>query len=145
LYDGKLARSRREITTLGKFMDPLADKFLVVGALAQFCFMGLVNFWLVSIIIVRDLWVTGRRILAIKRGTELKTSENAKLKTSIQLTVIITIIVFTGIRIIALHFGYKGPLVDINTYRMFFNGLLSIAVIFTIYSWFRYVVLGNVL
>ena len=143
-YDGKLARRRKEITKLGKFMDPLADKFLVVAALAQFCFMGLVNFWLVSIIIVRDLWVTGMRILAIKRGTELKTSGNAKLKTSIQLSVIITIIVFTGIRISALHFGYRGPLVDIDAYRVFFNILLSIAVIFAVYSWFRYVVIERV-
>ena len=80
LYDGKLARRRKEITMLGKFLDPLADKFLVVGALAQFWFMGLVNFWLVSVIIIRDMWVTIMRVIAIKKGTELKTSGNAKLK-----------------------------------------------------------------
>ena len=143
LYDGRLARRRKEITKLGKFMDPLADKFLVVGALAQFCIMGLVNKWLVGIIIVRDVWITIMRIIAITKGAELKTSENAKLKTTIQLTVVITIIVFAGARIIALHFGYDGPLIDINSYRLFFNVLLSVAVVFTVYSWFRYMARGQ--
>jgi CDP-diacylglycerol--glycerol-3-phosphate 3-phosphatidyltransferase len=138
LYDGRLARSRKEITKLGKFMDPLADKFLVIGALAQFGIMGLVNLWLVGIIILRDIWVTALRILALSRGTELKTSGNAKMKTAIQLTVIITIIVFTGARIIARHFGYYGPLVDLGAYKVFFNLLVSVAVAFTLYSWFSY-------
>ncbi|MCD6308267.1 MAG: CDP-alcohol phosphatidyltransferase family protein [Candidatus Latescibacteria bacterium] len=138
LYDGRLARSRKEITKLGKFLDPLADKFLVVGALAQFCVMGLVSVWLVSVIIIRDVWVTVMRIVAIARGTELRTSRDAKVKTAIQLTAVITIIVFTGARIIALKLGYSGPLIDPGGYRLFFNGLLSVAVLFTIYSWAGY-------
>ncbi len=138
LYDGRLARSRREITRLGKFLDPLADKFLVVGALAQFGMMGLVNLWLVGIIVIRDVWVTALRVAAIRNGTELKTSGNAKLKTAIQLTVIISIIVFTGVRIIAHHFGYDGPLTDFTTYRIVFDCLLLVAVLFTLYSWFAY-------
>jgi len=143
LYDGRLARRRKEITKLGKFMDPLADKFLIIGALAQFCFMGLVNFWLVGIIIVRDIWVTIMRIAAIMKGVELKTSGNAKLKTTIQLTVVITIIVFTGARITALHFGYSGSLVSINAYRIFFDSLVSVMVVFAVYSWFRYMLQGR--
>ena len=143
LYDGRLARSRKEITRLGKFMDPLADKFLVIGALAQFAFMELVNFWLVGVIVVRDVWVTVMRVIAIKEGKELKTSENAKLKTTIQLTVIITIIVLSGARIVIRHFGYTGPLTDFNAYKIFFNILLSVAVIFTLYSWFKYLFRGH--
>ena len=138
LYDGRLARSRKEITAVGKFMDPLADKFLVIGALAQFALMGLVNAWLIAIIVVRDVWVTLLRVVALARGTELQTSGNAKLKTTIQLTAIITIIVFTGARLIALRFGYDGPLVDLGAYRVFFNLLVSVAVVFTLYSWFQY-------
>lgn len=138
LYDGRLARSRKEITKLGKFMDPLADKILVIGALVQFALMGLVNLWLVGIIVIRDVWVTTLRIAAIRKGTELKTSENAKLKTTIQLTVIITIIVFTGARIMAVHFGYTGPLIDFRAYNIFFNALVSVAAAFTLYSWFVY-------
>lgn len=143
LYDGKLARSRKEITSFGKFMDPLADKFLVIGALAQFAIMGLVNVWLIAIIVVRDVWVTALRIVALARGTELQTSGNAKLKTTIQLTAVITIIVFTGARFTALHFGYAGPLVDLGGYRIFFNLLVSVAVVFTLYSWFTYMFQAN--
>lgn len=141
LYDGKLARSRKEITKFGKFLDPLADKFLVIGALVQFWVMSLVNFWLVIIIVLRDVWVTILRIIAIKNGTELKTSSNAKLKTTIQLTAIITTIVFTGVRLIVMNFfpDYSGQWVNIENYRTFFNGLLLVAVVFTLYSWIRYI------
>lgn len=141
LYDGKLARSRREVTKFGKFMDPLADKFLVIGALIQFWVMNLVNFWLVGIIVIRDVWVTIMRIIAIKDGTELKTSSDAKLKTTIQLTAIITTIVFTGVRLMTIDFlpEYTGQWIDIENYRTFFNGLLLVAVIFTLYSWIRYI------
>ncbi len=140
LYDGKLARSRKEITKFGKFLDPLADKFLVIGALVQFWVMSLVNFWLVIIIVLRDVWVTILRIIAIKNGTELKTSSNAKLKTTIQLTAIITTIVFTGVRLIIMNFfpDYSGQWINIENYRTFFNGLLLVAVVFTLYSWIRY-------
>jgi len=144
MYDGKIARRRAEITRLGKFMDPLADKLLVISALAQFWIVGLVNFWLVSVIIIRDVWVTIIRIDAMNKGTELKTSRNAKLKTTIQLTVVITIIVFTGSRFLALHLGYNGQLVDISFHKIFFNLLLSVAVIFTLYSWFKYMIRGRI-
>ena len=141
LYDGKLARSRKEITKFGKFLDPLADKFLVIGALVQFWVMSLVNFWLVVIIVLRDVWVTIMRIIAIKNGTELKTSSDAKLKTTIQLTAIITTIVFTGVRLIVMEFfpDYSGQWINIENYRTFFNGLLLVAVVFTLYSWIRYI------
>jgi len=143
LYDGRIARSRKEITKLGKFLDPLADKFLVLGALAQFTLMGLVNIWLVAIIIVRDVYVTAMRVVAIMKGTELETSGNAKLKTTIQLTAVITIIVFVGARLTALHFGYDGPMVDMGWHRLFFNGLVSVATIFTVYSWVGYMFVSN--
>jgi CDP-diacylglycerol---glycerol-3-phosphate 3-phosphatidyltransferase len=138
LYDGRLARSRKEITRLGKFLDPLADKFLVIGALAQFGIMGLVNIWLVGIIVLRDIWVTVLRVNAIIKGTDLRTSGNAKLKTTIQLTVVITIIVFTGVRLFAHHHGYEGPLTDLAMHRIFFDVLVSIAMMFTVYSWIEY-------
>jgi len=145
LYDGRLARQRKEITKLGKFMDPLADKILVVGALVQFWLMGLVNVWLVGVIVVRDIWVTIMRIIAIRRGTELKTSRDAKIKTTIQLTVIITTIVLTGARLTAMELfpNYNGQWVALESYRLLFNLLLSVAVVFTLYSWITYFFQGK--
>lgn len=141
LLDGHLARTRKEITKLGKFLDPLADKFLVVGALVQFGAMGLVSFWLVLVIVIREIWVTVMRILAIRQGKELRTSPDAKLKTTIQLTVVITIIVLFGARLIALDLApaYTGAWVDLSRYILFFDGLLGIAVAFTLYSWATYI------
>ena len=145
LFDGRLARSRKEVTKFGKFMDPLADKFLVIGALVQFWLMGLVNGWLVSIIVIRDIYVTYMRVHAIMIGIELRTSDDAKLKTTIQLTVIITTIVFTGGRMIAMAVApeYSGGWIDIEYYRMFFNGLVFIAAAFTVYSWANYISAGR--
>jgi CDP-diacylglycerol---glycerol-3-phosphate 3-phosphatidyltransferase len=142
LFDGRLARQRKEETSLGKFLDPLADKFLVLGALVQFWLMGLVSAWLVGIIVIRDVYVTVMRVNAIMKGTELKTSGDAKLKTGIQLTVVITTIVFNGGRMIAMSLApdYSGFWIDINNYIVFYNGLLSVAVIFTIYSWVKYLI-----
>lgn len=143
LYDGRLARRRKEVTKLGKFLDPLADKFLVIGALAQFWLLGLVNVWLVGVIIVRDVWVTAMRIVAITRGTELKTSGDAKLKTTIQLTVVITIIVLTGARLILDRYGIIQPVITLAHLRVLFNAMLGVAVVFTLYSWFRYMYRGR--
>jgi len=145
LYDGRLARSRKEITRLGKFMDPLADKLLVVGALVQFWMAGLVWFWFVVVIVVRDIWVTAMRITAITRGTELKTSGDAKLKTTIQLTAIITTIVFFGARLIVMRFApsYQGFFVDLAIHKLFYNGLVAVAAAFTVYSWITYLTAGS--
>jgi len=142
LIDGRLARQRKEVTKFGRFMDPLADKFLVIGALVQFWLLGLVNVWFVAIIVVRDVGVTAMRIRAIMTGTELKTSGDAKLKTTIQLTAIITIIVFTGGRLIAMSAGIGGAAVEIGRYIVFFNVLVSIAAAFTVYSWITYILSG---
>lgn len=138
LMDGRLARSRREITPLGRFMDPLADKVLVVGALVQFWVLGLVNPLLVGVIVVRDVWVTVMRVVAIARGTVFKTSGSAKLKTTIQLTTVITIIVLTGVRRFLTEATLTGWWTNPGLYRILFDGLLAVAVAFTLYSWFRY-------
>ena len=142
LYDGKLARSRREVTTLGKFLDPLADKFLVIGALLQFSYMGLVNIWLVGIIVIRDVWVTVMRIHAMRTNQELMTSSDAKVKTTIQISVIITIIVFWGVRSILVQTGVTGTVIDVSLYRLFFDVIVGVAVVFTLYSWGKYMITG---
>ncbi len=138
LMDGRLARSRREVTALGRFMDPLADKVLVVSALVQFWALGLVNPLLVGMIVVRDVWVTVMRVVAIAQNAAFKTSGSAKLKTTIQLTAVITIIVLTSMQRFLAEATLTGWWTSPGLYRFVFDGLLAVAVAFTLYSWFRY-------
>lgn len=84
-YDGWLARKFNYITEWGKFMDPLADKILVSTAFLGFVLVGLVEWWMVAIIVIRDFTITVLRIIADRKGNVFATSYYAKLKTLLQM------------------------------------------------------------
>jgi cardiolipin synthase len=84
---------------LGKFLDPLADKVLVIATLIAFLFLDpLIPLWMIIIIIGRDVLITLMRYIAIKRGSELKTSRFGKIKTAFQMVSIIIIIMVFVVR-----------------------------------------------
>ncbi|HOE19496.1 MAG TPA: CDP-diacylglycerol--glycerol-3-phosphate 3-phosphatidyltransferase, partial [Spirochaetota bacterium] len=100
LLDGWTARKLKQETETGKFLDPLADKFLVISALIAFLFLDpLIPLWMVIVIIARDLLITLMRYLAIKKGTSLRTSRLGKVKTAFQMISIILIIIIRSQRI----------------------------------------------
>ncbi len=80
--DGYLARSRDQVTDFGKFMDPLADKVLVVAALLWFTQQGLVPAWAVLIVIVREFAVTALRLVAVDKGRVIAAGTSGKIKTA---------------------------------------------------------------
>lgn len=91
--DGYLARRWKQETEFGKFLDPLADKALVLGAFITFIFLSpQVQLWMVLLIIARDVLITALRSLAIRRGRSLRTSRLGKWKTAFQMLSIIVII-----------------------------------------------------
>ncbi|MCB1317431.1 MAG: CDP-diacylglycerol--glycerol-3-phosphate 3-phosphatidyltransferase [Leptospiraceae bacterium] len=93
LIDGYLARKYRQETELGKFLDPLADKALVLGAFITFLTMSAqVQIWMVLVIIGRDFLITSLRYLAIHKGRSLRTSVFGKIKTAFQMFCIVFII-----------------------------------------------------
>ena len=96
-YDGWYARHFGVITRWGQFMDPLADKFLVSAALILFAWMNYVIWWMVWIIVLRDILVTVMRIYAIQKGRPIVTSQIAKWKTFSQMTIILIILVFLNV------------------------------------------------
>ena len=92
LIDGYLARKWNQETELGKFLDPLADKALVLGAFITFIYLSdQVQTWMVLVIIGRDLLITMLRYIAIHRGKSLQTSRLGKWKTGFQMFSIIVI------------------------------------------------------
>lgn len=90
--DGYIARSRKLVTTFGKFADPLADKILVTAALIQLVGSNLVPAWAVILIIAREFIVTGFRILAASANITIAASPLGKLKTISQFIAIILLL-----------------------------------------------------
>jgi CDP-diacylglycerol--glycerol-3-phosphate 3-phosphatidyltransferase len=88
LLDGYLARRNRQITKLGIFMDPIADKLLVTAALVCLVSRDLLSVWIAIIIIAREFLVTGLRIVAVGDGIVIAASNWAKLKTASQIVAI---------------------------------------------------------
>lgn len=90
--DGYLARSRGEVTDFGKFMDPLADKILVVAALLALVELGVLPSWVALIIVAREFIVSGVRMVAASKGVVISASWYGKFKTVFQM---IAIVMFT--------------------------------------------------
>tara|TARA_Y100000588_G_scaffold395321_1_gene523283 strand:- start:55119 stop:55631 length:513 start_codon:yes stop_codon:yes gene_type:complete len=97
-YDGYFARKHQMVTPQGMFLDPLADKILVSSAFISFAILGIVEYWMVTLIIFRDLFVTGLRMAMVKKGLNMETIKLAKAKTGIQITIIIFILLFLVLR-----------------------------------------------
>lgn len=91
--DGYIARRDNIVTNFGKFADPLADKMLVATAFIALVGIDLAPAWLVSIIIMRELAVTGLRLLLVERGTVMAAGGAGKLKTFTQMLSIIFLLI----------------------------------------------------
>ena len=94
LIDGYLARKWKQETEFGKFLDPLADKILVIGSFMTFILLDKqIELWMVLLIILRDMLITSLRWLAIQSGTSLHTTMMGKIKTAFQMGAIFVILV----------------------------------------------------
>lgn len=80
--DGKIARSRGLITDFGKFMDPLADKMLVMAAMLWFVEVGRMPAWALLIVVVREFAVSGLRLIAVDNGRVIAAAWSGKVKTA---------------------------------------------------------------
>ena len=82
LLDGYIARSRNLVTDFGKFMDPLADKVLVMAAMVCFCAMGRFPDWALVVVIFREFAVSGLRLIAVEGGKVIAAGWAGKVKTA---------------------------------------------------------------
>ena len=90
--DGYLARSRQAITTVGKLLDPLADKLLVSAALISLVELNRLAAWVAMVIIAREFSVTGLRLIAAAENVVIAASPWGKIKTTLQVAAIIALI-----------------------------------------------------
>jgi CDP-diacylglycerol--glycerol-3-phosphate 3-phosphatidyltransferase len=124
ILDGFFARKYGMITALGKFLDPLADKLLVTVTMISLIPLGRIPTWMVLIIIVREIGVTGLRGAAVNEGIVIQSSKLGKYKTIFQSVATI---------LLCLHYDYFG--IDCHAVGIFF---LWIALIMTLWSGWAY-------
>ena len=106
--DGYIARSRNQVTTFGKFLDPLADKILVLTAMIMLVEMGRLPAWIPVIVLAREFIVSGYRLIAVEKGGKvIAASVWGKMKTVTQMIAIIL------------------AFVDINAFGKCFTGELT--------------------
>lgn len=135
--DGYIARSRNQITTFGKFLDPIADKILVITAMIMLVELGHLPAWIPIIVIFREFVVSGYRLVAVqKNGNVIAASIWGKLKTVTQMVAVIL------------------AFIDPNPYGTIFAGqlkgyefiinlavtlIMSVSVIATVFSGWEYI------
>lgn len=123
--DGHIARKTNQITTFGKFMDPLADKILVSTAFISLVELGNVSSWIVSLILAREFAITGFRTIAVSNGKTIAASPLGKIKTITQMVSIILLLLNNPF-----FKNYNIPMDQI---------ILYIALFFTLLSGFDYI------
>lgn len=91
-FDGYYARKHNFITRFGKIMDPVADKFLTLAAFYLFAQMHIFAQWMFYLIMIRELTVTGSRLIAMRQGQVLAAEKSGKTKTVAQIVTILFVL-----------------------------------------------------
>jgi CDP-diacylglycerol--glycerol-3-phosphate 3-phosphatidyltransferase len=126
--DGYLARRMGLISVLGKFLDPLADKLIVLATLILMVEQSRVPAWAVIVIAARELSVTALRSIAMNEGVVIAASRGGKDKTAVQMVAVLALILHDTYY---LDFGFYSGLVDMNAVGLV---LLYLSVFFTVTS-----------
>lgn len=122
--DGYIARSRNMVTNLGKFMDPLADKMLVISAMISLVQLGELKGWIVIVIVAREFIVTGFRLIAASENIVIAASWWGKLKTISQMLMVMFLLAdLKGVMFVAID-----------------NFLIALATAFTVISGVDYII-----
>lgn len=131
--DGKIARKVKGVSRLGMFIDPLADKILILGAFVCFVDLKIIPAWMVIVILSREFLITGLRIYGLTLGQHLPAIRIAKHKTISQIISIYLILIYLVLQ-------ERGVIEGFNFYsRAVILGFMYLVVFFTIVSGVSYV------
>lgn len=142
VYDGYVARKYREVTKLGKFFDPLADKVLMSAAFISFVVLDLIPLWMVILVIMRDFVVTGIRILMSARESTMTTRQSAKFKTGAQVTVVCLILIYIITQRWKIFLGISEYVHLIEEYHIIYF-LMLLVTIFTVWTGIEYLIVNR--
>lgn len=95
--DGHIARTRNQVTDFGKFLDPLADKLLVIAAMCMFCQWGKMPAWSLMLVLTREFAVTGLRLVAVGKGKVIAAGWSGKVKTASTMVGLCVWMAFPGV------------------------------------------------
>jgi len=137
LLDGWLARKRNEMSDFGKLMDPVADKVLVLGAFLAFVELGLIAAWMVIIIIIRELLITGLRLFALRRNVVVEAGLSGKHKTVSQMGTIFVILIVLIVKELGIRQGFWTSTIE-NYTQYGILTCMGITVGLTVFSGFLY-------
>ena len=126
--DGWVARRKNLVTVIGKFLDPLADKLIVISALVMLVHLGRIAAWVVIVVMAREFIVTGLRTIAMSEGIVIAAGQEGKYKTSLQIA---------GISFLLLHYTYPIDFIwfsfDLDANRVG-TWLMYVSLVFSVWS-----------
>lgn len=140
--DGKIARKYNLITDLGKFLDSLADKILVISIMLAFIGLGRVSAWGVMIICLREFAVSGLRMIAAAKGEVIAAKMIGKVKTVIQMIALIYLM-FEPLLMKIFKLGFEGYPIKMCWVTVIGDVLFGICVIMTVVSGVDYLIKGK--
>ena len=130
--DGYIARKRNLVTVIGKFLDPLADKLIVMAALVMLVHLGRVAAWVVIVVMAREFIVTGLRTIAMSEGIVIDAGQEGKSKTAFQVASITFLIMHYRYPVDALAFTF-----DLDANRAG-TWLIYVSLFFSVWSAWNY-------
>lgn len=131
MLDGKIARARNLVTNFGKFIDPIADKLLVMSALVVLTSQGRMPAWVCIVMLAREFAISGLRLIAVENGRVIAAGMLGKIKTVTQMAAVIALLLLTPVSGEAL-LGHGGA--------VFANVLMYVSAVMTVVSGADYLV-----
>ncbi|MFC1620357.1 CDP-diacylglycerol--glycerol-3-phosphate 3-phosphatidyltransferase [Candidatus Neomarinimicrobiota bacterium] len=129
ILDGYLARKLQVESKVGKMLDPVADKILVLSAFISFVTMDLIYLWMVILVVLRDITITVMRYILEKQEMPMITSPKAKGKTAVQIVTVIIILAYLSMKSYQVTW-FTNPVENLHLIII----IMYITVLFTLYT-----------